>query len=66
MPPTKFRLNTTYTREQTWFEDFQDGHRGDHLGYRNGTTLAILSLFAAQMPPIKFRLNQTYDWEDFV
>ena len=33
--------------EQTWFEDFQDGHCGDHLGYRNGTILTILNLYNA-------------------
>ena len=39
------------------FEEFQDGR---HLGYRNGTILAILNLYGASMPPIKFRLNLTY------
>ena len=33
---------------------------GGHLGYRNGTILAILNLYVAPMPPIKFRLNLTY------
>ena len=37
------------------FEEFQDGH----LGYRNGTILAILNLYVALMPPIKFQLNLT-------
>ena len=37
---------------------FQDGHCG-HLGYRNGTILAILNLCVTVMPPIKFQLNQT-------
>ena len=36
------------------FEEFQDG---GHLGYRNGTILAILNLNATVMPPIKFQLN---------
>ena len=27
-----------------FFEEFQDGHHGGHLGYRNGTILAILNL----------------------
>ena len=31
-----------------WFEDFQDGCHGGHLGYQNGTILAILNLHAAQ------------------
>ena len=42
------------------FEEFQDGHQGGHLGYRNGTILTILNLYVAPMPPIKFRLNLTY------
>ena len=59
MPPTKFRLN----REQTWSEDFQDGHHGGHLGYQNGMILAILNLYVALMPPIKFQLTPTYSLE---
>ena len=43
------------------FEKFQDGGHGGHLGYRNGTSLAILNLYVATMPPIKFQLNLTYD-----
>ena len=31
-----------------------------HLGYRNGTILAILTLHVARIPPTKFQLNQTY------
>ena len=46
--------------EETSFEEFQDGHHGSHLGYRNGRILTILNLFNAPMPPIKFRLNLTY------
>ena len=41
------------------FEEFQDGHPGGHLGYRNGTILAILNLCVTVMPPIKFQLNPT-------
>ena len=41
------------------FEEFQDGHPGGHLGYRNGTILAILNLCVTVMPPIKFQLNRT-------
>ena len=41
------------------FEEFQDDH-GCHLGYRNGTILAILNLHVATMPPTKFQLNPTY------
>ena len=39
------------------FEEFQDCHHGGHLGYRNGTILAILNLYVATMPPTKFQLN---------
>ena len=43
--------------EQMWFENFQDGHHGSHLGYQNGMILAILNLYVTFMPPIKFQLN---------
>ena len=46
--------------EQMLFEDFQDGHRGGHHGYQNGTILAILNCCVTVMPPIKFWLNPTY------
>ena len=46
--------------EEFSFEEFQDGHRGGHLGYRNRTILAILNLGVTVMPPIKFWLNLTY------
>ena len=47
------------------FDEFQDGHHGGHLGYWNGTILAILNLHVATMPPTKFQPNQTYgSWED--
>ena len=45
--------------EKMSFEEFQDGYRGGHLKYRNGTILAILNLYVALMPPIKFQLNPT-------
>ena len=41
------------------FEEFQDGCSGGHLGYGNGTILAILNLCVTEMPPIKFQLNRT-------
>ena len=44
--------------EDISFEEFQDGR---HLGYQNGTILAILNLYVARMPPIKFRLSV---WEE--
>ena len=30
--------------EEMSFEEFQDGYPGGHLGYQNGTILAILNL----------------------
>ena len=41
------------------FEEFQYGCHCGHLGYQNGTILAILNLYVALMPPIKFWLKQT-------
>ena len=41
------------------FEEFQDCHRGGHLGYQNGTFLSNLNLNVAPMPPIKFWPNPT-------
>ena len=46
--------------EETSFEEFQDGHRGSHLGYRNRTILAILNLHVPTMPAAKFQLNPMY------
>ena len=42
------------------FEEFQDGLHGGHLGYRNGTILAILNLCVSVMLPINFLFNSTY------
>ena len=42
------------------FEELQDGRHGSHLGYRNGTILAIPNLYNAPIPPIKFRFNLAY------
>ena len=41
-------------------EEFQNGRHGGHLGYQNGTIIAILNLYVARMPSVKFMLNQTY------
>ena len=41
-------------------EEFKDGRRCGHLGYQNGTILAILNLCVTLMLPIKFWLNLTY------
>ena len=63
MPPIKFQLNQTY------------GLGGDvvwrisgHLGYRNGTILAILNLCVTVMPPISsigLRVWEEMSFEDF-
>ena len=50
--------------EEISFEEFQDGCRGSHTGYGNGTILAILNLHVAIMPPTKFQLNPIYDSRD--
>ena len=42
-----------------WFENFQDGWHGGHLGYQNRTILAILNLHAAPMPSTKIPLHPT-------
>ena len=42
------------------FQDFQAGHHGGHLGYWNGTSLAILNLHVTPKPPTKFEINLTY------
>ena len=63
MPPIKFVLNLTGSganvgsRFSRWLPD-------GHLGYQNGTVLAILNVYVAPMLPVKFRLNPTYTvWE---
>ena len=60
MHPTKFRLKPTY---RSWADvvcRFSRWSPDGHLGYRNGTILAILNLHVPLMPPIKFQLNPTY------
>ena len=46
--------------EEISFKEFQDGHHGGHLQYRNRTILVILNLYVAPIPPIKFQRNLTY------
>ena len=58
--PPSFSLIRLTVPEQTSFQDFQAGHHGDNLGYRNGTNLAILNLHVTTMPPTKVGLNPTY------
>ena len=59
LPPSLSSIRLTVPK-QTCFENLQDGNRGGHLRYRNGTILPILNLYVAPMPPIKFGFNQTY------
>ena len=58
--PSSFSSIQLKAWEEMSFEEFQDGHYGSHLGYQNGTILAILKLCNTPMPPIRFRLNLTY------
>ena len=58
--PSNFDSVRLTVLEEMSFNEFQDGRYGGHLGYRNGTTLAILNFYIAPMPSIKFRLNPTY------
>ena len=58
LPPSLSSIRLTVW-EQMSFQDFQDGHHGGHLGYRNGKNLAILNLQVTEMPPTKFRFNPT-------
>ena len=58
--PTSFGSIRLMVWEEMSFEEFQAGRHGSHLGYQNGTILAILNLYVAPMPPIKFQLNLTY------
>ena len=58
--PLSFRSIQLTVWEEMLFEEFQYGCHGGHLGYQNGTILAILNLHVTLMPPIKFWLNRTY------
>ena len=49
--------------EEMSFEEFQDGHQGNHLGYRNETTLAILNLYVAPLLPSSFGSIRHKVWE---
>ena len=58
MPPSSFGSIWLLVWEMS-FEEFQDGSYGGHLGYQNGTILAILNLYVTPMTPIKFQINLT-------
>ena len=47
--------------EAVSFEQFQDGHHSNYLGYCNPKLLAILNIHVAPMFPTKFQLNPTYN-----
>ena len=47
--------------EEMWSEEFQYGCCDGHLGYQNGTILAILNLYVIVIPPSKFLLNSTQE-----
>ena len=57
MPPTKFRVNWPFGAGEEAKIDFQDGGHDGHLGFRNGTVLAIFYLQVTLMLPTKFRVN---------
>ena len=62
MHPIKFWLNPTYgLGDIVWRISRWPPLR--HLGYRNGTILAILNLYFPAMPPIKFQFNPNYGLE---
>ena len=46
--PPSFSLTWLTFPEQMLFQDFHAGHHGCHLGYWNGTNLAILNLYINQ------------------
>ena len=46
-----------------FFEDFQDGHKGGHLGYQNWKLIAIPNLNVAPMPASKFCSTGHTIWE---
>ena len=55
--PIPFQVNWPFVQEKKLKIDFQDGHRGSHLGFSIGMTLAIFDLQVAPILPTKFRVN---------
>ena len=54
--------------EEMLFEELPDGCNGGHLGYRNGTIIAILNLYVVLMPPIgliRFKVWMEMSFEEF-
>ena len=54
MLPSKFGLSVQEKKRKI---DFQDGCHGGHLGFPNGTILAIFDLQVTPMLPNKFGVN---------
>ena len=52
MAPIKFRLNLTYSLGGGVVEEFQAGHHGGYLGYRNGMIFSNSHLLNTPMLPI--------------
>ena len=51
MLPTEFQANRPFGSGEEAKIDFQDGRHGSHLGFPNGTVLAIFELQATPMLP---------------
>ena len=62
--PSSFRPIQLTVWEEMSFEEFKYGCHGGHLGYQNGTILAILNLYVAPMRPIKFGSIGPTVWEE--
>ena len=60
--PSNFSSIWLTVWEEMLFEEFQDGHCGDHLGHQNRMILAILNLYVTLMLSIKFWLNPIYSF----
>ena len=60
MPHIKFWLNPTYGLGGDFVRRISRWPPWWHLGYWNGTILAILNLHVATVPPTKFQRNSTY------
>ena len=63
MLPTKFQLNPTYGLGGDVVWRISRWRLGGHLGYRNGTILAILHLYVIQCLPSSFSSIQLTVWE---
>ena len=57
MVPSKFGVNWPFGSGEEAKIDFQDGGHGGHLGFPNGTILAIFDLQVTLMLPTKYQVN---------